>query len=91
MSAPPVVQRFSPVVQPGGWVHMQPCEDGESVRFADVEAALHDRDRFEWLQPIIEGDDDAVANRRTMALALGLQVGKTGRELVDFARARCPS
>lgn len=64
---------------------------GKYVLFADVEEALHDRDRFEWLQPILEGDDDAVANRRTMALALGLQVGKTGRELVDFARARCPS
>lgn len=70
---------------------LDPAVDGTLVLFADVEEALHDRDRFEWLQPVIEGGDDATADRRTVALAAGILAGMRGRELVDFARTRCES
>lgn len=68
---------------------MAPNESGRYVRFADVEDALKDAERFEWLRPVIEGNDDREADRRTVALGLGLVEGLTGRELVDWARARC--
>lgn len=84
MTAPPFVQRYDSWA--GG-----PAEAGDFVRFADVEEALQDRERFDWLRPIIEGDDDAAANRRTVALALGITGGLKGRALVDFARTHCPT
>ena len=61
------------------------------VRFADVEAALADRDRLEWLLPVLDSAfGDEVGNLRTQALSAGLLLGKTGRDLVDFAREGCP-
>lgn len=68
-----------------------PAEDGPAVLFKDVEDALHDRKRLEWLLPIIEGRDDAVANRRTATLAGGLIAGLTGIALVDAAMQACPA
>lgn len=59
-------------------------------RFADVEPALTDSTRLRWLLPIIDGEDDAVANARTAALSAGMLRGLSGIPLVDFAIAACP-
>lgn len=64
--------------------------EGPAVLFADVEPALRDSARLEWLLPIVSGDDDTVANRRTAALAAGLLVGLSGIPLVDYAMEGCP-
>lgn len=77
----------------GGPTCTEGCLDHAEPRFADVEQVLisrdpADTDRLDWVLPIVSGDDDAVANRRTAALAAGLVRGLSGRELVDFARAR---
>lgn len=55
------------------------------VRFADIEPALQDTQRLQWVLPIIDGADDRVANQRTAALAIGLQRGLRGIPLVDYA------
>lgn len=65
---------------------LDPAEAGDLVLFADVEEALHDRERLEWLLPVISGNDDDLANERTARLATGIVRGLQGRELVDFAR-----
>jgi hypothetical protein len=65
--------------------------DGDLVKFADVEEALQDKDRLEWLLPVLAGRPvDPVAEARTRALAAGVQVGLAGRHLVDWAREGCP-
>lgn len=64
---------------------LAPAEDGPAVLFADVEEALRDSKRLAWLMPVIQGDDDATADRRTLALTAGLRIGKSGIDLVDFA------
>lgn len=87
MTAPPVVERYD-VGGSGVSGLLVPAPEGRVVLFADVEEALQDRERFDWIRPIIEGDDDAVANHRTAALADGIAAGLRGRALVDFARTR---
>jgi hypothetical protein len=67
-----------------------PDDQGPAVLFADVEHALRDSTRLMWLLPIISGDDDTVANRRTAALGAGLRLGLTGLSLVDYAMEGCP-
>ena len=67
-----------------------PAADGPAVLFADVEDALRDRKRLEWLLPVINGEDENVADHRTAALTAGLMLGKTGVELVDYAMEGCP-
>lgn len=59
-----------------------------AVRFADVEEALRDRERLEWLLPVVSGDDNATADTRTAFLAAGLLQRLSGRALVDWARAQ---
>lgn len=64
-----------------------PLASGDLVKFADVEEALQDKDRLEWLFPALAGKHgDPVGNSRTAALTAGLQIGLTGRALVDWAR-----
>lgn len=69
--------------------------EGVEPRFADVEQVLLSRspvdtERLEWVLPIVTGDDDEVASRRTAALAQGLLRSLSGRELIDFARQISP-
>lgn len=92
MSGP---QRFGPVctgwdAQNGGRADLALREDGPAVLFADVEAGLHDKERLDWVMPIVDGTDDHVATRRTLALARCLMRGLSGRELIDAARQACP-
>ena len=62
------------------------------VKFADVEDALRDRDRLQWLLPVVDGSrGEAIADQRTVALAQGLVQGLSGVALVDWARERCVS
>lgn len=63
---------------------------GRYVLFADVEDALRDRARLEWLLPIVDGSDDGLANRRTAALLHGLLLQLSGVPLVDHAMRNCP-
>jgi hypothetical protein len=44
-----------------------------------------DTTRLEWVLPIICGNDEALADARTMALARALIAGYKGRDLVDHA------
>lgn len=78
------LQRYTLPLEP------TPHEKGCMVRFADVEEALGDRDRLEWLLPLLGGvaADDALIDCRNAALTLGVLSGLTGRALVDFARRR---
>jgi hypothetical protein len=84
------VERYEPRILGGQPVALA-YEAGQFVRFADVEEALKDAERFEWLRPVFEGSDDGEADRRSVALGLGLVQGLSGRELVDWARVRCGS
>ncbi len=83
-----VVQRYV-VACPGALTRLRPEEDGDLVKFADVEEALRDKDRLAWLLPVISGDDEHVANQRTRALAAGLVLGLQGIALVDHAMKVC--
>ncbi len=74
----------------GSTVHCLPDPDGCAVLFADVEPALRDRVMLEWLLPVIQGDEGAEPQRRLEALAAGLIVGLTGRDLVTYAMEGCP-
>jgi hypothetical protein len=67
-----------------------PQPDGDLVRFVDIEPALKDSKRLAWLMPILTGNDDALADARTQALARLLVSGLTGNALVDAAMAECP-
>lgn len=85
----------APAVVPG-W--LQACralqQASQDVSFADVEEALRDRDRLDWLMPLIgtaNGATDVEITRRSISLAIGLSGGLKGRALVDFARTRCES
>jgi hypothetical protein len=92
VTAPPVIPLLKPVAEPTGWVSMRPDVAGEFVRFADVEEALQDRYRLDWLLPLISGGTgvtDVECTRRMTSLALGVSGGLKGRALVDFARTRC--
>lgn len=88
MSAQPT--RFSVGYSDLG-VSFDPDEAGDLVRYADVEEALQDKDRLEWLLPVIAGTpDDKVGYHRALALAAGVTRGLTGRTLVDWAREGSP-
>lgn len=63
---------------------------GDDVRFVDVEEALRDRKRLQWLLPVIDGNDDATANRRAAALAAAMQIGLSGLPMVDRAMEIAP-
>lgn len=65
-------------------------EAGELVLFADVEEALRDATRYAWLMPVFEGRDEALADRRAVALAAGLTIGLSGNALVDWAMEGVP-
>lgn len=45
-----------------------------------------DTARLDWVLPIITGEDDAIANNRTIALAGCLAHGRNGRDTIDLAR-----
>lgn len=72
---------------------LDPRVDGSLVRFADVEAALRDTTLLSWLLPLVDGKglSDIESTRRMTALASGMRSGLTGRDLVTWAVARCPS
>lgn len=59
--------------------------------FADIEEALRNAARFAWVLPVVSGDDDALADLRTQALAAGLMRGYKGVVLVDWAMSECPA
>jgi len=45
-----------------------------------------DTARLDWVLPIITGEDDDLANNRTIALAGCLAHGRNGRDTIDLAR-----
>lgn len=45
-----------------------------------------DKERLDWVLPIITGEDDDTANNRTVVLAACLMGGLTGRDAIDAAR-----
>lgn len=47
--------------------------------------------RYEWVLPIVSGDDDALATRRTMALMGPIVAGVPGDEAIAAAMLRVPS
>lgn len=47
-----------------------------------------DTHRLEWLLPILNGEDDDEANRRTAMLGLALTQGLAGRAAIDKARGK---
>lgn len=51
-----------------------------------------DTQRLEWMLPLVSTLDDptGVGHKRTLALAAALQLGKTGRDAVDFALEGSP-
>ena len=67
-------------------VEMTPHEAGQLVRFADVEDALQDKERLEWVLPVICGVPEPLAAQRTTALGVAMLKGREGRALVDYAR-----
>lgn len=76
MSTP--LLRFDPVA-------VRPDPTGSCVMFKDVEEALGDRELLDWLLPIIDGSDSALADLRTLAITHGILKGLEGRELVRFS------
>ena len=82
--------------QPQRWIgtargSLLPLASGDLVKFADVEEALQDRDRLDWLMPVIAGSPgDKVGYQRSLALAAGVTHGLRGRHLVDWAREGSP-
>ena len=65
-------------------------DSGDLVRFVDIEPALRDADRYQWLLPCIAGTDDDAGDRRNRALGKHYRAGLRGNKLVDAARAECP-
>ena len=62
-------------------------EDDMGSRFQSGRATdEQDTARLDWVLPIITGEDDAIANNRTIALAGCLAHGRNGRETIDLAR-----
>ena len=62
-------------------------EDDMDSRFQSGRATdEQDTARLDWVLPIITGEDDAITNNRTIALAGCLAHGRNGRETIDFAR-----
>lgn len=51
-----------------------------------------DTQRLDWMMPMMSlGDDPArVGNKRTVALASALVLGKTGRDAIDYAMEGSP-
>ena len=79
------------VTDSGTKVDLVSAPDGGAVLFADVEPALRDAAMLEWLLPVLDGGgSEAEADRRTAAIAAGLTVGLTGRDLVTYAMEGCP-
>lgn len=52
---------------------------------AERDAALADAKRFEWVLPILSGDEDSTADKRAWAMALQIGQGLTGRYAIDAA------
>jgi hypothetical protein len=46
--------------------------------------------RFEWVLPVVCGDDTPIANARTHAMGLALMNKLEGREAIDAARKEAP-
>jgi hypothetical protein len=55
-----------------------------------VSGEVTDAQRLDWVLPIVEGDDTPEANLRTQALAASIMLGKTGRDMLDFAMEGSP-
>lgn len=59
----------------------------EVVPAHPTSAPFTDRQRLEWLLPLIAQVDDParVGDKRTVALSAAFMLGKSGREAIDFA------
>lgn len=68
-----------------------PHEAGNLVLFADIEPALKDQTRFQWILPLIDGSDNEHSEARSFALFNCHQEGFRGLALVDEAMRRCPT
>lgn len=62
---------------------------GQTVLFADIEPALRNSARYEWLMPVLAGADHRRARLRMEAIAAGYALGKRGNDLVDYAMEGC--
>lgn len=68
---------------------LEPAPDAQAVLFADIEPALRDSVRYNWLMPVLSGMDNRLARLRMEAIAAGFALGKRGNDLVDFAMEGC--
>lgn len=77
------------------------CEDDGPMQFVTFERQdivtvngaprrPTDSDRLNYVMPIITGDDDATANRRTAMIVHGTMAGHFGPELIDWAISKTP-
>lgn len=58
-------------------------EDFHAARL--IEQLKSDRERVDWIMPIISGDDEDEPNLRTFLVGLALVKGLRGREAIDDA------
>ena len=68
-----------------------PADSGDLVLFADVEQALRDQAKARWMQPLLDGTEGELADRRGAAIFYGWGIGLRGDALVDEAMRRCPA
>lgn len=81
--------------EPSDGPHCGPCD--RYVNFEPIDppqrsAPYTDTQRINWLMPLLSLGDDPQrpAGRRTAALAAAYQIGKAGREAIDFAMEGSP-
>lgn len=49
-----------------------------------------DKELLDWALPILTGEDEATADRRTQAVTTALLAGKTGLDVLTYARLLAP-
>lgn len=76
-----------------GWTDAQLAAHGYSnPEIGPAPTGPTDTQRLEWVLPLLSLDDGdgAPGNRRTVALASALVLGKSGRDAIDFAMEGFP-
>lgn len=76
---------------PTNWLAPAPVSSARAP-IHPTSAPYTDTQRLEWMLPLVSTLDDptGVGHKRTLALAAALQLGKTGRDAVDFALEGSP-